>query len=139
MFTSEEMLAQLSHGCLVLSLTPRYNASGFAQSQQPVLDYAASQLVGKNSLLGVIIDFSALAAIDSHSFNKLRQLAQMLKLMGAEVIIAGLQAGVAASLVDLSESLEEIPAFANMEKAYAYLTQKSKTRKAALSPGSDDE
>ncbi len=49
----------------------------------------------------VVLDLSGVEVLDRHDFEKLRQMADALILMGSSTILAGMRPGVAAGLVAL--------------------------------------
>jgi rsbT antagonist protein RsbS len=55
---------------------------------------------------GVIIDITMLDVMDSFAARTLRGIAQMVKLLGAECIVVGIQPEVAYSMVQLGLTLE---------------------------------
>ena len=82
--------------------------------------------VGKFRSHGVIIDVTALDVIDSFATGTLRDVAQMVRLRGAETVIVGIQPDVAFSMVHMGLTLEEVPTTLDLEEGLAYLARKTK-------------
>jgi len=55
---------------------------------------------------GVVVDVTMLDVMDSFAVRTLRGIAQMVKLMGAECVVVGIQPDVAFSMVQLGLTLE---------------------------------
>lgn len=70
---------------------------------------------------GVIIDLTALDVLDSFASRTLRDLAQMIRLRGAETVIVGIQPDVAFAMVQLGLTLENIPTALDLEEGLSYL------------------
>lgn len=64
-----------------------------------------AEQVGKFRSRGVIVDVAALDVMDSFAVRTLRALAQMVRLRGAETIIAGIQPEAASAMVQLGLTL----------------------------------
>ncbi|HZI92718.1 MAG TPA: STAS domain-containing protein [Patescibacteria group bacterium] len=82
--------------------------------------------VGVNRSRAVIIDVSALDIMDSFSCRTLSDVAQMIRLRGAETIIVGIQPEVAFSMVELGLTLEGIPTALDLEEGLEYLDRNRK-------------
>ena len=57
---------------------------------------------------GVIVDVTSLDVLDSFASRTLREIAQMVRLRGAEMVIVGIQPEVALSLVQMGVWLEDV-------------------------------
>jgi rsbT antagonist protein RsbS len=62
--------------------------------------------VRRHRSTGVIVDVTMLDVMDSFAVRTLRGIAQMVKLLGAECIVVGIQPDVAFSMVQLGLTLE---------------------------------
>lgn len=67
----------------------------------------------------VLLDFSLVDICDSFFGRFIYSMAEMVKLMGARVIISGLQDAVIETLVDLGLTLPHIPAVLDLDDALA--------------------
>ena len=63
-------------------------------------------VVRRHRSTGVIVDVTMLDVMDSFAVRTLRGIAQMVKLLGAECIVVGIQPDVAFSMVQLGLTLE---------------------------------
>jgi rsbT antagonist protein RsbS len=70
---------------------------------------------------GVIIDLTALDVLDSFASRTLRDLAQMIRLRGAQTVIVGIQPEVAFAMVQLGLTLEDIPTALDLEEGLSFL------------------
>lgn len=80
---------------------------------------------------GVIIDVTAMDVMDSFASRTLREVAQMIRLRGAETVIVGIQPDVAFAMVQLGISLEGVVTALDLEEGLAYLNQKTKRMASA--------
>ena len=80
-----------------------------------------SARVGKVRALGVIVDVTALDVIDSFATRTLRDLAQMIRLRGAETVICGIQPEVAFAMVQLGLDLGEVGTALDLEEGLELL------------------
>lgn len=83
--------------------------------------------VGKLRSRGVIIDVTALDVMDSFATRTLRDIAQMIRLRGAETVIVGIQPEVAFSLVQLGTNLAGVATALDLEEGLAFLNRQMKT------------
>jgi len=72
---------------------------------------------------GVIVDVTAMDVLDSFASRTLHEIAQMIRLRGAETVIVGIQPEVAFSMVQLGLTLENVPTALDLEEGLAYLNQ----------------
>ncbi len=73
---------------------------------------------------GLILDMTAMDVVDSFLGKLIGDVAEMAGLMGATVVITGLQPAVAITLVELGLSLEGVVTALNLEKGMAYLRRR---------------
>lgn len=114
-----------------------------ASIQSALSDEALVQLrdslvaqVGKFRSRGVIVDVTALDVMDSFATRTLRDIAYMIRLRGAEMVIVGIQPEVAFTLVRLGLNLEGVATMLDLEEGIFYLDRKtSASGKAAESRG----
>lgn len=84
------------------------------------------QQVGKLRSRGVIIDVTALDVMDSFATRTLRDIAQMIRLRGAETVIVGIQPEVAFSLVQLGLNLTGVSTALDLEEGLLFLQRQGK-------------
>jgi len=77
--------------------------------------------VGKLRSRGVIVDVTALDVMDSFATRMLRDIAHMIRLRGAEMVIVGIQPEVAFALVRLCLKLEGVATALDLEEGLLYL------------------
>ena len=75
---------------------------------------------------GVIVDVTAMDVMDSFASRTLREIAQIIRLRGAETVIVGIQPDVAFAMVQLGLTLEGVATALDLEEGLAYLIEKFK-------------
>lgn len=76
--------------------------------------------------LGVIVDVTALDVMDSFATRTLRDIANMIRLRGADTVIVGIQPEVAFAMVQLGLTMEGISTALDLEEGLAHLQSRSK-------------
>ncbi len=66
---------------------------------------------------GLIIEVSGIDIFDSYITRSIRDLAQISSLMGVHTVLAGLDAGMAITLVEMGMALENVRTALNLENA----------------------
>jgi rsbT antagonist protein RsbS len=82
--------------------------------------------VGRFRSRGVIVDVTALDVMDSFASRTIRDIAQMIKLRGAETVIVGIDPDVALAMVRLGLNLEGVPTSLDLEEGLAFLDARMK-------------
>ena len=82
---------------------------------------------------GVIVDVTMLDVMDSFAVRTLRGIAQMVKLLGAECVVVGIQPDVAFTMVQLGLTLEGTKTAIDLEDGLDLLS----TRNEGEMPGHD--
>jgi len=72
---------------------------------------------------GVVIDLTVLDVVDSFATRILRSLTQMIRLLGAEAVVVGIQPGVALAMVQLGLTLDKTPTALDFEDGMRYLDE----------------
>jgi rsbT antagonist protein RsbS len=85
---------------------------------------ALVEQVGRFRSRGVIVDVTALDVMDSFAARTLSDIANMIRLRGAETVIVGIQPEVAFSMVQLGLKLENVATALDLEEGLAFLDQK---------------
>ena len=93
--------------------------------------------VGKLRSRGVIIDVTALDVMDSFATRTLRDIAQMIRLRGAETVIVGIQPEVAFSLVQLGLNLTGVATALDLEEGLSFLNRLAKSAAGPQAHGLD--
>lgn len=87
-----------------------------ARMRERILEAAMQQGVE-----GVVINLSLLEMIDSYLARLITDTARMIKLMGAEVCLAGLQPMVALTIVEMGLDLGYLPCELDVDSALAHI------------------
>lgn len=86
---------------------------------------ALTEQVGTFRSHGVIIDVTALDVLDSFACRTLSDIANMVRLRGAETVIVGIQPEVAFSMVRLGIRLEGVATALDLEEGLEYMKHKA--------------
>ncbi len=79
--------------------------------------------IGDKDALGVVIDISALDVVDSFMARVINDTARAARLVGAEVVVCGIQAYVAMTLVEMGRNLFDVHTTFNLEQALERVKQ----------------
>src|SRR6266508_4640398 len=79
--------------------------------------------VGRYRSRGVIVDVTSLDVMDSFASRTLRDIAQMIKLRGAETVIVGIDPDVAFAMVRLGLNLEGVATTLDLEEGLVLLNE----------------
>lgn len=89
--------------------------------------------VGQFRSKGVIVDVTPLDVLDSFACRTLSDIANMIRLRGADTVIVGIQPEVAFSMVQLGLKLETVETALDLEEGLAFLqAQKKRQIKGAI-------
>ena len=83
----------------------------------------------------VLLDFSAVDICDSFFGRFIQSTAKMAELMGAQVIVSGLQDAVIETMIELGMTLDNIQAVLDLDDALAF----SRDQGTAFSPFDDED
>ena len=86
---------------LIASVHAALDDTEFVQFQEDLLEQ-----IGMRLAKGIIIDIAALDVLDSFGSLSLRDLAQMARLRGAEMVLVGIQPDVAFAIVKIGIPLD---------------------------------
>jgi rsbT antagonist protein RsbS len=86
--------------------------------------------IEKTGASGLIIDISALEAVDSYVARMLANTGKMAKLMGAETVIVGMRPAVAATLVRMGYFMSGIRTALSLQEGLKIQNARSKDRDA---------
>ncbi|MFQ5638237.1 MAG: STAS domain-containing protein [bacterium] len=73
------------------------------------------QKVTETEARGMVIDITALDVVDSYMAKVLNDTATMVRLLGAEVVISGMQPSVALTLIEMGRELIGVQTALNLE------------------------
>ncbi|MGA2284690.1 MAG: STAS domain-containing protein [Dehalococcoidia bacterium] len=105
-------------GVLIASVQSELSDTDLIQLRDDLL-----QRVGTLRTHGVVIDVTALDVIDSFAARVLSNIAQMVRLRGATTVIAGIQADVAFSMIQLGLALQGVTTVLDLEEALSVLAE----------------
>ena len=88
--------------------------------------------VRRHRSTGVIIDVTMLDVMDSFAVRTLRGIAQMVKLLGAECVVVGIQPEVAFSMVQLGLTLEGMTTALDLEDGLDALQARAPVQSSPL-------
>lgn len=90
--------------------------------------------VGRLRSRGVIVDVTALDVMDSFATRMLRDIAHMIRLRGAVMVIVGIQPEVAFALVRLGLKLEGVATALDLDEGLLYLDRLARLRGKEVKP-----
>ena len=80
-----------------------------------------TRVVADTKATGVLVDVSGLAVVDSYVARVIARLAGMIRLLGAETAVVGIQPAVAIALVELGVPMGHVHTALNAEQGMARL------------------
>ena len=107
---------QVSRDIVVASIQVDLDDDVLARFQEDLL-----RRVHETGSGGVILDLSGLETLDSHELSALRRIIAMLKIMGAESVLAGLRPGVVSALIGAGADVDGLRAAINLDAAFDLL------------------
>ena len=107
---------QISQNCVLASIQIDLTPELLQQLRQDLLGKLYASKAD-----GVIIDVSGLEIIDFTDFTELRNIIDMVAIMGAKTVISGLKPGVISALVDLDADIDGINAALNLDDAFVLI------------------
>jgi rsbT antagonist protein RsbS len=109
-------ILRLNARVLIVALGADLGDDGVMAFQNDLADRTAA-----STTRGVVIDVSALDIIDSFMARVLKDCAGMLRLLGAEVVVCGIQPAVAMTLVEMGRNLVGVPTAFTLERGLVQL------------------
>ncbi|WP_223703071.1 STAS domain-containing protein [Sutcliffiella deserti] len=106
------------HNCLLISIQWELDDNTALQFQEDLLNR-----IHETGANGVVIDLTSVDMIDSFIAKVLGDVISMSKLMGAKVVLTGIQPAVAITLVELGIHLDEVFTALDLEKGLEKLQQ----------------
>lgn len=99
------------HNYLLVSIQTELDDNTAIQFQEDLLN-----TIHKSGASGVVIDLTSVDMIDSFIAKVLGDVVNMSDLMGARVVLTGIQPAVAMILIDLGIDLKTVPTALNLEQ-----------------------
>jgi len=106
------------YDCLLVSIQWELDDQTALQFQEDLL-----HKIHEVGASGVVIDITSIDFIDSFIAKVLGDVISMSKLMGAKVVITGIQPAVAITLIELGISLNDVMTSLDLEKGLEKLQQ----------------
>jgi rsbT antagonist protein RsbS len=106
------------YNCLLISIQWELDDQTALQFQEDLLNR-----IHETGANGVVIDLTSVDMIDSFIAKVLGDVISMSKLMGAQVVLTGIQPAVAITLVELGIQLDEVLTALDLEKGLEKLQQ----------------
>ena len=113
-------------------------------TDQEALDFQADVLhmVTDTEAKGVVIDITAMEVVDSFMARVLNETASMVRFLGAEAVMCGMQPSVALTLIEMGRELVGVETALNLDQALARIQELIREREDGTAPrrqGTDDE
>ncbi len=102
--------------CLLVSLQGDLDDSAVLS-----LEADLTAKVTQTRATGVLIEVSGLAVVDSFIARVIARIAAMIRLLGAETVVVGIQPAVAITLVELGIGMDQVRTALNAAEAMAVL------------------
>ena len=109
---------QVSKGCIIASIQVDLTEDVNSAFRTEILEY-----IRENGATGVILDVSGVDIMDLDDFESLRKTLNMVEVMGAKPVLAGLKPGVVSSLIELGAETQGIHAAFNLDEAFLLLDE----------------
>ncbi|HZH58934.1 MAG TPA: STAS domain-containing protein [Metabacillus sp.] len=106
------------YNCLLISIQWELDDQTALQFQEDLL-----HKIHETGANGVVIDLTSVDVIDSFIAKVLGDVISMSKLMGAKVVLTGIQPAVAITLIELGIQLEDVQTALDLEKGLETLQQ----------------
>lgn len=106
------------HNYLLVSIQTEIDDQTAIQFQEDLLSK-----IHKSGSSGVVIDLTSVEIIDSFIAKVLGDVVTMSDLMGAKVVLTGIQPAVAMTLIDLGIHMINVPTALNLEQGLTKLHQ----------------
>jgi rsbT antagonist protein RsbS len=88
------------------------------------LQYDLAAKLSRTGSCGIVIDFTAVQVVDSFIAKVVGDIAHITRLMGANLVVTGLNPQVALTLVDLGIELAGVTTALNLQKGIDFLRKK---------------
>ncbi|GGF33143.1 MULTISPECIES: STAS domain-containing protein [Halobacillus] len=106
------------HNYLLISIQIDLDDQTAIQFQEDLLSK-----IHESGATGVVIDLTSVDIIDSFIAKVLGDVVTMSDLMGAKVVLTGIQPAVAMTLIDLGIHMQEVPTALDLEQGLIKLRQ----------------
>lgn len=110
---------------LIVSLQAELSDAELSKLREDLADR-----VGRQRAQGLLIDVSLLDVMDSYAARTLTGIAQVARLRGADVVLAGIQPDVAFAMVQLGITLDGVDTELDLDEGLATLRRRRRQRAA---------
>jgi rsbT antagonist protein RsbS len=107
---------RVSQGTVVASIQVDVDPDVLSQLQDDLLE-----AVQGSGATGVIIDLSALGILDPGDLDEIRSTIDMVALLGARTVLAGMRPGMISALMDLNANVDGLEAALTLDDAFQRL------------------
>ena len=95
------------------------------------------RMTASSGAVGIVIDITSMEIVDSYMARILNDTANMVRLLGTEVVICGMQPAVALTLMEMGRELIGVEAALNLDLGIAKVRKLIDTRQRSDGPISD--
>ena len=92
------------------------------------------RMTARSDAAGVVIDITALEIVDSYMARVLNDTANMVRLLGTEVVVCGMQPSVALTLMEMGRELIGVESVLNLELGIAKVRELIESRQRGDGP-----
>jgi len=109
-------------------------------TDQEALNFQAELLhrVNETEAKGVVIDITAMDVVDSFMARVLNETATMVRILGAEAVVCGMQPAVALTLIEMGRQLVGVETTLNLDQALDRIQQLIARRDGVYADGETD-
>ena len=112
-------------------------------TDQDALEFQSDvlEMVRETEAEGIVLDITALDVVDSFMARVLNDTAEMVRLLGSEVVVCGMQPAVALTLTEMGRELIGVETALNLEQGMGKLQRLIGARDGAAPPdeGADSD
>jgi len=110
-------------------------------TDQEALDFQSDVLhmVTDTEAKGVVIDITAMEVVDSFMARVLNETASMVRFLGAEAVMCGMQPSVALTLIEMGRELVGVETALNLDQALERIRELIDEREGEMSAGKGAE
>jgi methyl-accepting chemotaxis protein len=113
-------LLPIAEGVVVMPVVGTIDSTRATQITETVLNG-----ISERRATTAIVDITGVSVIDTQVANMLIRMAQMIKLLGAQVVLTGIRADVAQTLIHLGADLSHIITHSTLEDGVAFAIEQS--------------
>jgi rsbT antagonist protein RsbS len=112
-------------------------------TDQDALEFQSDvlQMVRETEAQGIVVDITALDVVDSFMARIINDTAEMVRLLGSEVVVCGIQPAVALTLTEMGRELIGVETALNLEQGMGKVQRLIAARDGAAPPdeGADSD